>query len=311
MTHGVLQTFALLDFSGQLILAAIGVVWVLALLGHVLVRGQYRRLAADLRRNGGSQLFESSMLGAIVQQLQETVRNSKVPLDASAFNTQAVIEQQVHRYLHGALLAERFVRASGGLVIVLGLVGTFYGLTLSIAELAGLVSGQAQAAADLTQSLTSGLREALAGMSVAFTTSLVGISAAVVLTLVGVVSSLADLRAGLLLDLETFVDRLLAQAPGVAQGRGARLSTQPPAAALIQSQEVGLQSVRQFDAAVGRLQDSMNQFEVALQHFSTTTRDFREFNLHLKDNVQRMSLNFADFSEALRSQVEQIRHGRS
>lgn len=309
MTHGVLQTFALLDLSGQLILAAIAGVWVLALLGHVLVRSQYARLAADLRRNADSQLFESSMLGAIVQQLQELVRHSRVPVDPSTLNTQAIIEQQAHHYLRRALLAERFVRAAGSLVIVLGLVGTFYGLTLSIAELAGLVSGEAREAADLTQSLTSGLREALAGMSVAFTTSLVGIAAAVVLTLVGVASSLADRRAGLLLEVETFLDRLLAQAPGVAQGRAPRQSEQHSLASG-GSPEGSLQSVRQFDAAVGRLQESMNQFEIALQHFSATTRDFREFNLHLKDNVQRMSLNFGDFSEALRSQVEQLRHGR-
>jgi hypothetical protein len=44
-------------------------------------------------------------------------------------------------------------------------------------------------------------------------------------------------------------------------------------------------------------------FESALQSFSSTTRDFREFNLHLKDNVQRMSLTFGDLSETLKEQV--------
>ena len=49
----------------------------------------------------------------------------------------------------------------------------------------------------------------------------------------------------------------------------------------------------------------MTRFESALETFATTTRDFHEFNLHLKDNVQRMSLSFADLSEVLKSSASQ------
>ncbi|HEY6877359.1 MAG TPA: hypothetical protein VI299_05035, partial [Polyangiales bacterium] len=52
-------------------------------------------------------------------------------------------------------------------------------------------------------------------------------------------------------------------------------------------------SVGQLDAVIGR-------FEGALGTFANNTRDFHEFNLHLKDNIQRMSLSFADLSESLR-----------
>ena len=47
----------------------------------------------------------------------------------------------------------------------------------------------------------------------------------------------------------------------------------------------------------------MGQFQGALNTFAGTTRDFREFNLHLKDNVQRMSLAFGDLSETLKREV--------
>jgi hypothetical protein len=48
------------------------------------------------------------------------------------------------------------------------------------------------------------------------------------------------------------------------------------------------------------------QFGAALQTFAGTTRDFKEFNLHLKDNVQRMSLSFADASEAVKHHVHTL-----
>jgi hypothetical protein len=44
----------------------------------------------------------------------------------------------------------------------------------------------------------------------------------------------------------------------------------------------------------------VGKFEAALTRFSGSTRDFQEFNLHLKDNIQRMSLSFGDLSDALR-----------
>jgi hypothetical protein len=40
-----------------------------------------------------------------------------------------------------------------------------------------------------------------------------------------------------------------------------------------------------------------------LQVFASTTKDFHEFNAHLKDNVQRLSLTFADLSDSLKSQI--------
>jgi hypothetical protein len=42
-------------------------------------------------------------------------------------------------------------------------------------------------------------------------------------------------------------------------------------------------------------------------NFSATTRDFREFNFHLKDNLQRMSLSFGDLSETLKEHTRALR----
>ena len=59
----------------------------------------------------------------------------------------------------------------------------------------------------------------------------------------------------------------------------------------------------EFGASVERLESVVERFEQALSTFATSTRDFTEFNAHLKDNVQRMSLSFGDLSETIKSQV--------
>jgi hypothetical protein len=48
---------------------------------------------------------------------------------------------------------------------------------------------------------------------------------------------------------------------------------------------------------------SVDQFEGSLSTFSENTRDLKEFNYHLKDNVQRMSLSFSDFTQSLQPEV--------
>ena len=51
----------------------------------------------------------------------------------------------------------------------------------------------------------------------------------------------------------------------------------------------------------------VERFESALGAFSGSTRDFTEFNAHLKDNVQRMSLSFGDLGDTLRTQIRALK----
>jgi hypothetical protein len=96
-----------------------------------------------------------------------------------------------------------------------------------------------------------------------------------------------------MVQIETFLDRALSEQTWAGRG---------PAQAGAGSPELQY-IVAQFGHSVDTLGGAVQHFESALETFATTTRDFREFNLHLKDNVQRMSLAFGDFSEALRRQT--------
>lgn len=296
MTDAFQSNLALLDPSAYGVIAAIVVLLVLGIVITLAARARYSSLAKELRRAHDGDL-RSPVLSGIVRDTLEALERG-----ATEVNTQAIIEHNFQQRLSGLMIGERFVKAATGLLIILGLVGTFYGLTLSIGKLVNLVSADAGGGADIAAGLTQGLTQALSGMSVAFTCSLFGIMAAIIMTLLGVFMNVADMRVALMVEIETFLDTQLLRVQGNAVlDRGAGLPRGAAnVAGALQQMERGLSaSVSQLHAAVG-------QFEAALSAFSTTTRDFREFNLHLKDNVQRLSLSFADLSNTLSAHMAEL-----
>jgi predicted cobalt transporter CbtA len=166
-----------------------------------------------------------------------------------------------------------------------------------------LVSSDTAGAAELTQSLTQGLTHALSGMSVAFSTSLVGILAAIVMTLVGVLVNVPEHRQRLLVELEAYVEecaRALRPLPAAATGAAVTAAGGTPDLTNLSTQLDG------FAQSVAQLQQTVAQFHGSLEVFSASTRDFREFNTHLRDNIQRMSLGFADLSDSLKERVDAL-----
>ena len=59
------------------------------------------------------------------------------------------------------------------------------------------------------------------------------------------------------------------------------------------------------------LQNSVVKFDGALNRFSDNTRDFSEFNHHLKSNIQRLGVALDDFSEDVKSNVKVMSDGYS
>jgi hypothetical protein len=291
MPNNILDGLSLVDTTGRLILASTVATLALAIGANAFARARYASLAADLEENGAApRRFSHPVLDAVFRSAEAAARAGGEP------NVQAIVESQLESGLKPLLFAERFVRSATGLVIILGLLGTFYGLTSSIGKLVHLVAGDGGGVADIAQGVTTGLAQALSGMTVAFSNSLVGIGAAVVLTLLNVVSNVTDRRVALMIRIETSVEQSLAERSPALRNRVVR----PGAEGLEQS-------VAAFDDAVGRLETVVERFESALGAFSGSTRDFNEFNAHLKDNVQRMSLSFGDLGDTLRTQIRALK----
>jgi hypothetical protein len=283
MIATLLAGLSLIDTTGLAILGTTLTTLVLGIVANLWLRARYAALEKDLRHSRGPEAtFSHPVLNRIVLDATETARRSREP------NFQATIDDRFQSDLRPMLFAERFVRSATGLVIILGLLGTFYGLTLSIGRIVHLVSAETGAGTDAALGVSQGLTHALSGMAVAFSNSLVGVLSAVILTIIGVLSNVSDRRTAVMIQIETYLDRVCAQGTGGALVPG----------------------LAGFGDSVARLDGAVARFESALQAFSTTTRDFHEFNAHLKDNVQRLSLTFADLSDSLKAQFGATIPGR-
>jgi hypothetical protein len=273
MPHAIVDGLSLIDATGKTILATTLLCLLLAIVANLWLRARYLSLERELHQGSGP--LSHALLIRIVDDALALARRGSPP------NTQALIEERFQSDLSSVLLAERFVKTATGLVIILGLLGTFYGLTLSIGRIVQLVGGDNGGGADVAGTVTIGLTHALSGMAVAFSNSLVGIVSAVILTVLNVISNPTDRRVALMLELETYLDRLLASAATSTHG----------------SNGVDIRH------SVARLDEVVARFEAALSTFAASTAGFHDFNAHLKDNIQRMSLSFGDLSETLKGQI--------
>jgi hypothetical protein len=293
MPGAILDGLSLVDASGYVIIAAIVASLVASVASNLFISARYGAMAKDLRKSrSGDEPFVHPVLNRIVKDARDAARRRPREI-----NTQAIIEENFQSQLGWLLLGERFVRSATGLVLILGLSGTFYGLTMSIGKLSHLLSAEGAKVTDVMTSLTSGLTQALSGMSVAFSGSLFGIVSAIVLTVFGVFSNLTDRRMAVMVQIEAYLDH--------AFGADSRVETPAPGvrSSLAAGEEKLERIVVDFGQSVARLEGAVADFDAALQKFAASTRDFREFNLHLKDNVQRMSLSFGDLSETLKVQI--------
>jgi hypothetical protein len=299
MRDALVNSLTLAGTGGHIVVAVIVILLAIAVISTLSICARYRSLAGELTRGAGADgRFRHRVLNRILHDA-----NQALAQNGREVNSQAIIERNFQSELGALLLGERFGKSTVGLMIILGLVGTFYGLTLSIGKLVGLVSGDVSGVADITQSVTQGLAQALSGMSVAFSSSLFGIGAAIVMTLVGVFFNIADQRVSAMVKIEHYLDNVYlasqtAEAP-VDFGGGVGVSTAGTGRLE--------QMVDRFGQSVDQLERVVAHFDAALQTLANNTRDFREFNLHLKDNIQRMSLSFGDLSEALRDKAGAVR----
>lgn len=300
MGNPLWNSLSLIDTSGIVIITVIFALLVTGVLLTLFLYARYAAIERALRRHGDSPGgFDQPVLSRIVHETLSAARAG-----GGELNTQAIVDNVFQTELRGLLIGERFVKSMTGLVIILGLVGTFYGLSTSIGRLTALLSGKTTTAAtEVAASLTQGLTETLSGMSVAFTASLFGIVTAIVMTLLGVFMNVGDRRLAVMVQIESYLDNALLpelRGGGGALREGGGYAPVPTASA---ASSTRLESAMHgFSDSVTRLEQVMAGFEAALANFSSNTRDFREFNHHLKDNIQRMSLSFGDLSESLKQQ---------
>ena len=307
----MIQMILRMNPIGQLIIAAIILILVVTVVALIRIKTRYLSLIYDLTENDNRKnvVFKSPINNAIVDDFK-----SAQMLKIQEINTPAIIDKNISSFMGSTILAERFVQRASALMIILGLVGTFFGLTLSIQELVTLLSNTSDAVVGDVSSITGGLLSSINGMSVAFITSLFGITASIIVNILTILVGVHETRENYIAVTEEYLDNTLGLkiqdlTHTDESGRtpleiafedlGDKLAKSLDEVAQQMSYRMTVATSNMKDTA-DSIEKSMHRFDTSIQTFSQNTRDFSEFNHHLKSNIQRMSIAFDDFTEGIK-----------
>lgn len=305
--------------AAYLIIAAIAMILFVTLLTMLRVRHRYRKLSRDLSGLNGRKdgKCKSQVLNNIINEYKTVSVSSK-----AAVNTQAIIEKNLFTCLKGLSFGERFVKNSVSLMVILGLLGTFYGLSLSVGELIGLLSvkGNENILTSMESVIVS-LISAVSGMSVAFLTSLAGIASSIIVTVFGIIFNIEEARQSFMVQLEEYLDNTVELELVKYKESEFNMMHRAMVSSLtdftVKMEDVLKDNVAGFgeklalascsiESSCKNLENTIIKFEESLATFRDNTRDFSEFNYNLRNNIERMDVSFSDLNESLRDTAKLI-----
>lgn len=308
----LIKTISNLGYIANSIICAIAIIFAFSFFTMLLVRGKYRRLQSDLMSAvvRKDRRFNSQVLNAMVEDYRTISMAAR-----GEVNTQAIVEKNFSTRLKELGLGERFVKNSVSLMVVLGLLGTFYGLTLSVGRLVELLntSGNSEMLINM-DSVIAGLISSVRGMSVAFSTSLAGVAGSIVITVLGIIINIEEARQNLMVQLEDYLDNVVEQE--LLQKKESELSRismvisasfdgfSNKVESILQSTVLDFSdklamASNNIEGSSKCLEGTITKFENALAVFSNNTRDFSEFNYNLRGNIERMDVGFINLRESL------------
>ena len=317
----------LLSLQGHLhpfawfIIAIIAFIFVSAFIINLLIRHRYAKIKYDLddrvqRRN---EQYDSNILNIIIEDYKSASMGNY-----SEVNTQAIIEKSFNQELRMLNMGERYVKNATSLMIVLGLLGTFFGLTLAVGELVQVIAGSgATEIMDNFTSIIDGLLRAVSGMAVAFITSLVGIGCSVILTILNIVFDVEEERETLMVYIEEYLDNTVALVLSKDKQTEYSMMNNILRNTFVEfgeKIEKTLQRtvetfgdklshvVMEVEVSSKVLDGTVEKFDTSLKNFAQNIRDFSEFNFNLRNNIERMDVSFIKVAESIQSTSKIIEH---
>lgn len=283
--------------SGIIVIAAIAILFVLAVLLLFYTWGRYKGLAGmvkdGLDRNNGFLRFTVNDFADAYKKYGQDV------------NTPAIISNAVSTKLSGLLLCERFLANAVSLFVTLGLFGTFLGLSHSVSSLTELISySNTSEWLSVLDSVGGGLMSALSGMGVAFYTSLVGVACSIVLTLLRSIFSPQAERETLEARLELWLDHTVAPTLPTERAKDESEMVQQMVHAMdsaSKTMESALQNATgDLKTAIDSSRAPITAFNKTVDSFNGGVRDFSEFNYNLRGTVERLDVTVRDLVSGLR-----------
>lgn len=283
--------------SGIIVIAAIAILFVLAVLLLFYTWGRYKGLAGMVK---GSLDRDNGFLRFTVNDFADAYK--KYGQDV---NTPAIISNAVSTKLSGLLLCERFLANAVSLFVTLGLFGTFLGLSHSVSSLTELISySNTSEWLSVLDSVGGGLMSALSGMGVAFYTSLVGVACSIVLTLLRSIFSPQTERETLEARLELWLDHTVAPTLPTERAKDESEMVQQMVHAMDSASKT---MERALQNATGDLKTAIDSsrapivaFNKTVDSFNGGVRDFSEFNYNLRGTVERLDVTVRDLVSGLR-----------
>jgi gas vesicle protein len=304
--------FGQLNAVGTFIVIVILLIFILAFTVNILIRRRYSTILSDLhdKRQLKAEMFNSELINRIVTEYSTAASGSY-----SEVNTQAIIEKCFNQRLRYLMTGERFVKNSVSILVVLGLLGTFLGLTISVGELVNVIN-QTNASDFLNNPgfFITGLVSAVGGMAVAFVTSLAGIACSILLTIMNIVFNVEEMRETLMVHIEEYLDNSVAntvykdkETEYTMLNRILRETFEEFGSNINSSLKDTMDEfgnklshvVMDVHLSSKALDDTVDRFENALKTFASNIRDFSEFNFNLRNNIERMDVNFMKVSDAI------------
>lgn len=199
-----------------------------------------------------------------------TAFSSEAPVRFSAVSMRSILDGVASRVDE----ASETARYLAGLLIFLGLIGTFWGLIQTVSAIGDVIGGLEIAAGSLTgvfEELKSGLDAPLAGMGTAFSSSLFGLSGALVLGFLDLQASQASSR--FVNELEEWLSsltRLGTSGPGFVDGDH---SVPTYIQALLETTAENLEDLRRI---VGRAEEGRHSVNRNIEALSETLAGLAE-----------------------------------
>ena len=292
-----MNVLASMPASGIIVIAAIAILFVLAVLLLFYTWGRYKGLAGMVK---GGLDRDNGFLRFTVNDFADAYK--KYGQDV---NTPAIISNAVSTKLSGLLLCERFLANAVSLFVTLGLFGTFLGLSHSVSSLTELISySNTSEWLSVLDSVGGGLMSALSGMGVAFYTSLVGVACSIVLTLLRSIFSPQAERETLEARLELWLDHTVAPTLPTERAKDESEMVQQMVHAMDSASKT---MERALQNATGDLKTALDSSRAPITAFNKTVdsfnggvRDFSEFNYNLRGTVERLDVTVRDLVSGLR-----------
>lgn len=313
----MIQMFEKLNPLAVIIIVSILSILFASFIASIIIRSRYKKIGEALEKIKTGSLEGDELLTGIVEDYRKAAKDNM-----NEVNTQAIIERNFNDKLKGMYLAERFIKHSISLMIILGLLGTFYGLTLSIGRLVELLadSGNAEMLGSM-DSIVEGLINSVRGMSVAFVTSLFGIGSSIILTVLNIFLNIEEVRESLMVQIEEYLDNTVSLEFSKDKINEYSMVTNALRETLeqfggkvdenfknmVENSTSNLINVAgSIEKAAFSLVRTMESFDKTVDKFNENTRDFAEFNHHLRTNIERMNVSLSDFTDDLKYNIKNI-----